>query len=105
MSHSAAGAPLRIGFVGAGGIARQHLDNLRQLDGARVVAICDVDRPRAEQAAAEWGAAVYGGAEELLDREALDALYMCVPPFAHDGQELLAVKRGVPFFVEKPLDV
>ena len=94
----------RIGFIGVGGIARQHLDNLRRIGGAQVVAVCDVDGPRAEQVAGEWGARAYTRHEALLEQEALDALYVCVPPFAHTGQELLAVERGIPFLVEKPLD-
>jgi predicted dehydrogenase len=39
----------------------------------------------------------------MLDKETLDALYICVPPFAHGELELAALERGLPFFVEKPL--
>ena len=94
----------RIGFVGVGGIAQQHLSNLRQIDGAQVVAACDVDAARAEATAAQWGARAYTGHREMLEREELDALYICIPPFAHTDQELMAIERGIPFLVEKPLD-
>ena len=95
----------RIGFIGAGGIAQEHFRNLREIGGARVVAVADVDRARAEQAAAGWDARAYERYEDLLNQERLGALYICVPPFAHTGQELLAVERGLPFLVEKPIDV
>ena len=41
----------------------------------------------------------------MLDRERLDALYICVPPFAHGPLEAAACERDLPFFVEKPLAV
>ena len=94
----------RIGFIGVGGIAQEHLKNLRQIEGARVVAVCDVNPEPAERVAGEWGARPYADFRTMLDDEQLDALYVCVPPFAHQGQELLAVERGIPFLVEKPID-
>jgi predicted dehydrogenase len=39
----------------------------------------------------------------MLDRERLDALYICTPPFAHGAPELAAAGHRLPFFVEKPL--
>jgi len=33
----------------------------------------------------------------------MDALYICLPPHAHTDQELMAVERGIPFLVEKPI--
>jgi predicted dehydrogenase len=95
---------MRIGFIGVGGIAQEHLKNLRQIEDAQVTAVCDVSRDPAERVAGEWGARPYADFRTMLDDERLDALYVCVPPFAHQGQELLAVERGIPFLVEKPID-
>ena len=93
----------RIGFVGAGGIARRHLSNLLDFPDVAVLAVADPERERAEAQAARCSAAVYTGHEEMLAREALDALYICVPPFAHGAPEAAAVAAGLPFFVEKPI--
>jgi len=41
----------------------------------------------------------------MLAGEALDAVYICVPPFAHGGPERACIARGLPFFVEKPLSL
>jgi predicted dehydrogenase len=41
----------------------------------------------------------------MLEAERLDALYICVPPYAHGAPELAAVEAGLPFFVEKPIAV
>ena len=33
----------------------------------------------------------------------MDALYVCIPPFAHDDAELIAAGKGIHLFVEKPV--
>src|SRR5439155_16568344 len=35
--------------------------------------------------------------------ESPDALYVCVPPFAHEDAELIAARKGIHLFVEKPV--
>ena len=45
---------------------------------------------------------MFSNTEAMFNEAKLDIAYLCVPPFAH-GIEYLAIERGVPFFVEKPL--
>lgn len=95
---------IRIGFVGTGNITRRHFGALHRLrEQAEVVAVCDVVEERARAAAAPFGARVYLSSYEMLSRERLDALYVCLPPDAHVDQELTAAEKGVHLFVEKPL--
>ncbi len=94
---------VRVGFVGAGWIASRHIGNCLGFDDVDVVAVADPVRERAQEQAVRSGAAVYTDPEEMLDKEQLDALYICVPPFAHGSVEMAAVDRRLPFFVEKPL--
>ncbi len=96
---------VRVGFIGAGVIANRHLGDLLDFADVRVVALADLALDRAREAAARCGARAYADYTEMLDREPLDALYICVPPFAHGAPELAALARGLPFFVEKPLSV
>lgn len=94
----------RIAFIGAGGVANwQHFDNLAELDGADVVAICDVDEEVARDAADRFGADVYTDHHDLYEDAAFDAVFICLPPFAHEDQEIMAADRGIDLFVEKPL--
>jgi len=95
----------RIGFVGGGGIASRHLANLLEFPDVAVVAVADPLAERAEGMAGRCGATTYHDHEAMLTRERLDALYICVPPFAHGAPELAAVGAGLPFFVEKPVAV
>jgi myo-inositol 2-dehydrogenase/D-chiro-inositol 1-dehydrogenase len=94
---------LRVGCVGTGFIAGQHLRALAGFDDVDVVAVADTVLERAQQAADRSGARAYGDGMTLLGSEDLDAVWLCVPPFAHGALETAAIERGVPFFVEKPL--
>jgi len=68
------------------------------------VAIADTVPERAEEICARYGARAYGDGLVVLEQEDLDAVWLCVPPFGHGALEAAAVdRRGVPFFVEKPL--
>ena len=93
----------RIGFIGAGGIAHRHFGVLEQFDDVSVVAVADVDMARATDAAARFGARAFDDAAAMLAACELDALFICVPPFAHGEPERLAIEHDLPFFVEKPV--
>ncbi|MBT9151274.1 MAG: scyllo-inositol 2-dehydrogenase (NAD(+)) [candidate division WS2 bacterium] len=94
---------VKIGFIGTGGIANYHLEHLMKIKEAEIVALCDVVEERAKEAAEKYKGKFYTDHRKMLKREKLNALYICVPPFAHQGQELLAAEKGIPFFVEKPI--
>lgn len=92
-----------IGFIGAGGIASTHLRNLESHERGTVVAICDIDEDVAASAAEPHDAATYTDFSTMYDDHDLDAVFICVPPFAHGEAELEAVERGIHLLVEKPL--
>ena len=94
---------VKIGFVGTGGIANHHMRTLSDIPTAAMVAFCDVVEEKAVTAATTYGGKAYTCYEEMYDSEALDAVYICLPPFAHDRQELAAIERDLPIFVEKPV--
>ena len=98
-------APTRVGFIGAGIIARRHLGNLLGFDDVRVTAVADPAIERAEELASRSGGRAFSDFRAMLDEESLDAVYICVPPFAHGEPEHAVLDRGLPFFVEKPIAV
>lgn len=100
-----AGKTVRIGFVGTGGIAGAHLRRLAEIPEAEIAALCDIDEARVKQAAAPFGAAVYTDAKKMIGEAKLDALYVCVPPFAHGDVEIMAADKGIHLFVEKPVNL
>ena len=94
---------VKIGFVGAGGIVERHLEVLRRFPDVRIAAIADADGARAKDVAARYGAMAFETVKDMLCQGGIDALYICVPPFAHGPAERAAIAAGVPFFVEKPI--
>jgi predicted dehydrogenase len=92
----------RIGFVGTGGVALRHANVLSQFEDVCLVAATDIEPDRAARFAADHGMVAAADIEDLLALE-LDAVYVCVPPFAHGPPELALLDAGVALFVEKPL--
>lgn len=95
----------RIAMVGAGSVARRHVRVLSGLDGVRVVAVADPVQVQARTLAEEYGARAFASADDALDAVEVDAVYVCVPPFAHGDPERAAIARRLPLFVEKPVAV
>ena len=93
-----------IGFVGAGGIAQgTHFETLDASERASVVGVCDVDEDTAREAAERFDAPWFTDHHDLYEAVDPDAVFVCLPPFAHDDQETAAAERGIDLFVEKPL--
>jgi len=92
----------RAGILGAGWIAADHVAALAKRDDTQVVAVCDLDRTRAEELAPE-GAGVYEQWKELLDGERLDAVWVCLPPLVHREPTVTALERGIHVYLEKPI--
>lgn len=95
----------RIAMVGAGSVAQRHASVLQTLPGVSVCAVVDPVQSQAHSLADRIGAKVYRSTAEALDESRPDAVYICVPPFAHGAPEREALARSLPFFVEKPLSV
>jgi len=96
---------LRVGLVGTGFIAGRHLAALTAMTDVAVVAVADAVAERAAVEADRIGARPYDDGIAMLASEDLDAVWFCVPPFAHGPLEAAALARHLPFFVEKPLSV
>jgi predicted dehydrogenase len=93
---------VRVGLVGAGAVGARHARTLAGFPDVEVIGICDPQTAAGKALAGELGVPAVDGLEGLL-REGPDAVWLCVPPFAHGDLEMAVVRAGLPFFVEKPL--
>jgi predicted dehydrogenase len=93
---------LKVGFIGVGGIAKRHINSLRQLNRSEFVGFCDLVEERAQRAANENGGSAYTDFNEMLDEEKLDAVFICTPPFVRAEPIAAAAARGAAIFSEKP---
>jgi myo-inositol 2-dehydrogenase / D-chiro-inositol 1-dehydrogenase len=94
---------VQVGIVGAGWIAQEHRRVLDSVAEAEVVAVCDIDRERAEILASGTSARIYLDWRDLLDREDLGALVVCTPPRSHREPATAALGHGLPVYLEKPI--
>lgn len=95
---------VKIGFIGCGGNANWHMDSLvKNAPEGKIVAVADIDFPKAEATAAKHGATPYASHKQMLANEHLDCCYISIPPHQHGEPEIDVIQKGLPFFVEKPL--
>ena len=94
---------LRVGVIGAGNYGINHIKNVAELDFAEVCAISDKNLKTALKVQETYGGKAYSSAEEMLEKENIDACFISVPPFVHGEPELLAIDKGIPICVDKPL--
>lgn len=97
---------LRIGILGAGGIAeRAMVEPSREVDGARVVAIGARDPERARAFAERLHLPQHGDYEAILSDPEIDLVYLALPPIAHAQWGVRALQAGRHVLCEKPLSV
>jgi predicted dehydrogenase len=93
---------VRVGFLGAGLIARYHANSLSRSGVPFAWAgVYDPDAERASSFAEAHGATVCGSEEEALD--GCDAVYVCTWTSEHARLVEAAAARGLAVFCEKPL--
>ncbi len=94
---------IRVGVVGAGAFGRHHVRHYARHPGARLVAVADADRARAEAHAAETGAEAFTDHRALIGK--VDAVSVAVPASDHLVVAGDFLDAGVHVFIEKPLAV
>ncbi|GEK81652.1 Gfo/Idh/MocA family protein [Agrococcus baldri] len=96
-------APIRIGIVGCGNIADNHVAAYRAAEGAEVVGVCDVDLARAQVFAAERSIPAAASSVAELLAMGVDAISVCTPHPTHEEVVVSAARAGVHVLCEKPV--
>jgi predicted dehydrogenase len=100
----ATGGRLRVGLIGCGFISARHGPAWLASPDADLVAVCDQDLAKARRRAAEWGVSgLHADAEEMLDKEHLDAVDIATRPGTHTLLVGMAAARGIHVLCQKPL--
>ena len=115
MGANAPSNRVRVGQIGCGRIARDHdMTGVFKSGLADLVAVCDVDAKRAEDAKRltekfyrDAGrtvpkVTVYGNYKEMLAHEELDAVVISTPDHWHAEPALAAVRAGKDIYLQKP---
>ena len=96
---------VRVGIIGAGGIARYaHIPGYRAQENVELAAICDIVPGKAAELAGEFDIPqAYDSYAEMLEKETLDAVSVCTPNVAHRETTLAALNAGLHVLCEKPI--
>ena len=101
-------APIRIGFIGCGGMGSNHLRTLSKRNDVQVVTVCDVDT---EKLAAAAKIISEGTGREpqktddlrtILSDANVDCVFIATPDHWHAPAAILALDAGKHVYVEKP---
>ena len=103
---------VRIGFIGLGMRGPGAVERMCQIDGTKIVALCDFEQDRAEAAAGileRFGrpeAALYYGSEDawkrLCERDDIDLVYIATDWKSHAKMAIYAMEHGKHAAIEVP---
>lgn len=94
-----------VGVIGVG-IGKLHLQGYTESPNAEIIAICDIDEPRAKRAAAKFNVPkICTDYKELLANDKIDAVSVAVPNYLHAPMVIDAFAAGKHVICEKPLTI
>ncbi|MGQ9681500.1 MAG: Gfo/Idh/MocA family protein [Anaerolineae bacterium] len=95
---------IRIGIIGVGQIGKHHVAEYMKIPEAEIVAVADVREDEAARVAAENNIpSYYTDYQQLLARDDIDAVDVCLHNRLHAPVTLEALRAGKNVYCEKPL--
>ena len=96
----------RVGIIGTGMISNRHMTTWSNIPGSKVVCGCDIDENKVKAWGARYGIPeedLYTDFREMLKRDDLDAIDVCVHNNLHTPVAVAVMKAGFPCYSEKPM--
>ncbi|MEM3716642.1 MAG: Gfo/Idh/MocA family oxidoreductase [Candidatus Bathyarchaeia archaeon] len=94
---------VKVAVVGAGFWGRNHVRVLSEIPYVELIAVCDVNRQRAEEVSRKYGIKPYEDSMEMYKGEDIDAVTICVWSSSLAQEAIKALKMGKHVFIEKPM--
>jgi UDP-N-acetyl-2-amino-2-deoxyglucuronate dehydrogenase len=97
---------INVAIIGAGNISGAHIEGYRAFpQRCRITALADIYPEKAAEKAVKehLNVPVYGSMEELLEKEDIQLVSLCTPPFTHRDLAVRALEAGVNVLLEKPM--
>ena len=102
--NSSAHQPIRIGMIGAGQRGQHHLEDYARIAGAEIVAVADINEALVQGVAAEFSIPhVYTDYHDLLRRDDIEAVDICLHNNLHRPATVAALQAGKHVLCEKPM--
>jgi scyllo-inositol 2-dehydrogenase (NADP+) len=97
-----ASAPVGVGLLGYGAIAREHAAAITAMPGLRLAGVCDVSPERRAAAERDWSVSARARQSDLLDDQDVGLVVVGTPPSVHADAVLAALEAGKHVVCEKP---
>lgn len=95
---------IRIGIIGIGIIAEDHLKKYQGIEDCEVVAACDIDRARLDMMCQKYDIPYkYDNITQMLNRDDIDAVDVCLHNCLHAPVTIAALRAGKHVYCEKPM--
>ena len=97
---------VRVGIIGTGGISRAHQQTYEKVGGFEIVAVCDIIKSKANQAADDWGVPrkhAFSSYNKMLEMDEIDAVSVCTYNQGHRRPTVAALNAGKHVLCEKPM--
>ena len=95
---------VKIGFIGTGSRGQYHLNNLKNIPYADIVALCDNYEPNLKKASALYPQAkLFSDYKKMLEQKDIQAVMIATPLFEHARMTLDALHAGKHVFCEKSM--
>ena len=91
---------LKIGIIGFGKIAEVHMSNLIKYPGIKIQSIFSRTNKKNR---IPKGISFYTDYKKMLEKEVLDAAFICTPTHTHDEIACFCAEKGINILLEKPM--
>ena len=94
---------MKVALIGIGGMGYCHYLAYKDVEGAEVVAVCDVNVEMMKEKVGDDPVRTYASYDELLKCEQVDFVDICTPTYLHAEQSIKAMEAGFHVLSEKPM--
>ncbi|MBI2646930.1 Gfo/Idh/MocA family oxidoreductase [Candidatus Woesearchaeota archaeon] len=96
---------LKVAVIGVGAMGKSHARVYSKMKNVKLVAVCDSNKNTAKSIAEMYNANYYLIYMDMLKKENLDAISVCVPTILHKKVAIDVIRSNINVLVEKPIAI
>ena len=96
---------LNFGIIGCGRIAQRHAEHIKNIVGANLIAVCDIEESKAKDLGNKFDAIIFYSVNDLLKNSAIDIVSICSPNGLHAEHSIQSLNAGLHVLCEKPMAI
>jgi predicted dehydrogenase len=93
---------LKFGIIGVGVMGPNHLNSMKNCKFAEPVAVCDIDKDRADLIGGQNNLKVFYDADDMFSSKCIDAVLIVTPHYEHTPLAIKAFENGLHVISDKP---